>query len=179
MKVSFLAPDRSLAVDIEEPAVVEIIDFCLRSDRLETGGVLLGLYSPFGDRAAVRQVVGPPSDSIHRRFGFMRGISGLGSRLRRAWRSGEFYVGEWHFHPGASPSPSAIDQSQILAFAADADADYRCAHPVLIIIGGQPPVDWAMSVSVVVDGQPIRLTPQTPETVDCVRAPAVDTAAKK
>lgn len=177
MKVSFLAPDGSLAVDIEEPAVVEMIDFCLRSDRLETGGVLLGRYSRFGDRAAVRQVVGPPSDSIHRRFGFVRGISGLGSRLRRAWRSGEFYVGEWHFHPGASPSPSGIDESQILAFAVD--ADYRCAHPVLIIIGGQPPVDWAMSVSVVVDGQVIRLTPQTPETVDRVLAPAVDTAAKE
>ena len=149
MTRNYLASDQSLAVDIEAHAVDAMVELCTRSGRLETGGVLIGRYSRFGDRVVVTKVTGPPRDSRHFPFSFIRGIAGLTRRLRREWVEGAYYVGEWHFHPFAAPTPSSLDIEQIMVFAAD--ADLRCPCPVLLVFGGDPRDAWSLSVAVVME----------------------------
>jgi hypothetical protein len=52
----------------------------------------------------------------------------------------EHYLGEWHFHPFAAPSPSSIDYSQMAEIAVS--RSWRCPEPVLLIIGGDPRGEW-------------------------------------
>lgn len=149
MTVRYLAADRSVAVDLEPRAIQTMLATCRRAGDLETGGVLLGRYSAFGDRVIVAKATGPPRDSRQSAFGFVRGIAGLTGRLRREWRDAAYYVGEWHSHPGASATPSPVDIKQITAFAAD--ADLRCPHPALVVVGGDPRAAWVLAVGIVID----------------------------
>jgi integrative and conjugative element protein (TIGR02256 family) len=146
---TFLSADRLVAVDIEREALEEMIAISTGSGRLETGGVLLGRYGEFGDRVVVSRVTGPPPDSKRYARAFIRGVVGLSERLSQVWREGIYYVGEWHLHPAASPKPSETDQNQQLEFSRE--ADHRCPHPVLVVLGGSRP-DWLLSVGVVLDG---------------------------
>jgi hypothetical protein len=109
----FLVPDRSIAVDLDEGPLWAMRRLCANAGSTETGGVLLGKHSGFGDRVLVRHVIGPPPDSIHHRFDFVRGVVGLARRLRRAWEHGEYYVGEWHFHPHSPPTEWSISVSVV------------------------------------------------------------------
>lgn len=127
MKV-FLAADRSIAVEIEPRALTTMLDISSRADGLETGGVLIGRYTAFGDRVIVSRASGPPRDSQRYRFNFVRGTAGLTARFERAWRQGLYYVGEWHLHLEGSTHPSDTDREQVLAFSRQ--RDYRCPHPV-------------------------------------------------
>lgn len=151
----FLAPDRSIAVEIEPRALRTMLDICSRADGLETGGVLIGRYTVFGDRVIVSRVTGPPRDSQRYRFNFVRGTAGLTTRFERAWRQGLYYVGEWHLHPEGSPHPSDTDSEQVLAFSRQ--RDYRCQHPVLVVIGGHPPTQWLIASAVVLGGGLVEL----------------------
>ncbi|TAK00609.1 MAG: hypothetical protein EPO36_08165 [Chloroflexota bacterium] len=145
---SFVATDASVAVDIEDQALSAMYRAARRAGRQETGGILVGRYTEFGDRVRVVEATGAPSDSRSFPAAFVRGVVGLTHRLRAAWHRGLYYVGEWHCHPYASPQPSRRDLAQILAFSRD--GQYRCPRPVLIIIGGDPQQP-AASVHVVLD----------------------------
>lgn len=147
----FVDADRSLGVELEDRAVTAMLDLCQRSAPLETGGLLIGHYSDWGDRVVVTQIIGPPRDSHHFRFLFIRGVSGLARRLGRLWRAGAYYVGEWHFHPFGPSDPSETDRGQIRAFARD--QELRCPHPVMVIVGGDPRGDWHLAVAVVVEDE--------------------------
>lgn len=145
----YLAADRSVAVDLEPRAVETMLDLSGRAGDLETGGVLVGRYSEYGDRVIVTQATGPPRDSRQTPAGFVRGIAGLTRRLQREWRDAAYYVGEWHSHPMASATPSTVDVTQIMAFAAD--ADLQCPRPILAVLGGDPRAAWVLAVGVVMD----------------------------
>jgi integrative and conjugative element protein (TIGR02256 family) len=149
MGTSFLARDRSVAVDLDDQAIEAMRALCVKSGRLETGGVLVGRYNEFGDRVVISKVTGPPRDSRRFAFSFIRGIAGLTDRLRADWRDGLYYVGEWHFHPFAAPTPSGTDLKQIKAFART--ADLRCPRPVIVILGGNPAARWSLLVAIVTD----------------------------
>ena len=113
-----------------------MVALCRNSGRLETGGILIGRYGDYRDRVIVSRITGPPRDSRRFPANFIRGITGLARRLRGDWRDGQYYVGEWHFHPYHSPNPSPTDRGQIKAFAAD--PSLACPRPVLIVVGGNP-----------------------------------------
>ena len=125
------------------------------SGRLETGGILVGRYSPYGDRVLVTRAVGPPRDSRRFPTAFIRGVIGLRERLHRLWVAGEYYIGEWHFHPYGSPKPSETDRRQIAEFAAD--HALMCPHPVMIVVGGDPVADWRLATVALVDGAIVEL----------------------
>jgi proteasome lid subunit RPN8/RPN11 len=93
---------------------------------------------------------------------FIRGVIGLPARLRRLWTSGEYYIGEWHFHPFASPTPSETDRRQIAKFAADPALE--CPHPVMIVVGGDPVANWRLAVVALVDGAIVELVEDAPST---------------
>ena len=81
-------------------------------------------------------------DSRSGRTWFVRGIRGLQKTIDRLWtRQHEYYLGEWHFHPGGAPDPSQTDIEQVQEIAYS--EQYHCPEPVLLIIGGEPSGKWS------------------------------------
>lgn len=121
--------------------VERILSYCEAAGQSETGGMLVGRYNQRHDTALVLDVLGPPEDSLRGRSWFQRGTLGVQQLLQRMWKSrNEHYLGEWHFHPYASPTPSNVDYEQMLAIATS--ASWKCPEPVLLIIGGDPLGRW-------------------------------------
>ncbi len=149
MTLTFIAPDRSVAVDLLGSATKTMLRHCAQAGHRETGGVLVGRYSEFGDRVAIVKASGPPADSRCLPTSFVRGIRGLSARFQREWTSGLYYIGEWHFHPFASPVPSPRDRRQIGEFAAN--PELRCRTPILAVLGGNPKEHWTIAVGVAAD----------------------------
>ena len=82
MKRLFLAPDASVAVEVEDQALDAMLVLCRNSGKLETGGILIGRYGEYRDRVIVSRLTGPPRDSRQLPANFIRGITGLARRLR-------------------------------------------------------------------------------------------------
>jgi hypothetical protein len=152
---TYIAPDRSVAVDIEVSAIDTMLVHCRTANFHETGGVLLGHYSPWLDRAFVTMASGPPRDSVLGAYTFIRGVAGLSALFARAWLRGEHYLGDWHFHPHAPARPSAQDLTQMHGFASD--PNYQCRRTVLVIMGGDPDGHWSASAHVIGQGSVIAL----------------------
>ena len=112
---------------------------CRESGDLETGGVLVGRYNETHDTAIVTQLWGPPEDSVRRRISFWRGTQGLQQQLDSLWKTREYYLGEWHYHPGGAGEPSKGDIKQMVRIAKS--LDYNTPEPVLIVVGGS---DWVV-----------------------------------
>jgi proteasome lid subunit RPN8/RPN11 len=153
--LSFVAADHSVAVSLESKALATMLRESRRAGRRETGGILVGQYGPWLDRAIVSEATAAPPDSVGAAASFARGVRGLKRLLRLRWRRHRYYLGEWHFHPYADPTPSPRDLRQIHALAHD--RDYACRRPILIVLGGDPAADWTVSVSVVTGEQALRL----------------------
>lgn len=146
-RLLFESDDGRFAVDIDPALTSTLIEFCNAAGMLETGGVLVGSYTPDHHRAVVKRVLGPPADSSCTRRAFERGLSGLNAILGRLWRTHrEFYLGEWHFHPGGAAAASPEDMIAMTMIARD--PAYRCPEPVLLIVGGSPPSEWQAAASV-------------------------------
>ena len=127
---------------------------CRELGTLETGGILVGRYNEAHDTAIVTRVWGPPEDSVRRRTGFWRGIQGLQQRLDALWKAQEYYLGEWHYHPGGASQPSKEDISQMVRIANS--LDFNTPEPVLIVVGGS---NWEVVAHVFLrNGSSIGLT---------------------
>src|SRR6266567_2725653 len=90
-----------------------LLAHCIKARQLETGGILIGHYTPLGDQAVITGVIGPPRDSIATPSVFIRGLHGVQKLINGAWRRRDYYLGEWHFHPFALPIPGGQDRRQI------------------------------------------------------------------
>jgi integrative and conjugative element protein (TIGR02256 family) len=132
----FVADDHSVAVVVTAAMRAVLLKYCTQAARKETGGIIIGHYTPLGDQAVITEVTGPPRDSQAGDSWFVRGLQGLQRRIDRAWRRRDYYLGEWHFHPFAQPVPSQRDRAQVLSFSKN--AAYRCPEPILIVVGGDP-----------------------------------------
>lgn len=132
---------------------------CRDAGEVETGGILIGRYTERHDCAVVDHVTGPTEDSRATRTRFRRGTAGLQKLLDRLWRrERRYYLGEWHFHPGAASEPSSVDRRQLRSIARD--PGYSCPEPILLIIGGNPSGDWTATAFVFPRGnQSIRMQP--------------------
>lgn len=129
------------------PAAIELIlTAATKAGRRETGGILIGRYDPEGWIAEVVEATGKPHGSRAGLWWFNRGNGGLQNMLEERWAMGQYYLGEWHFHPGGAPIPSDTDKRSMWKIAAD--PVYQCSAPVLMIIGGKLPSGWTMSASV-------------------------------
>lgn len=79
----------------------------------ESGGVLIGCIRDI--HIEITGVTFPDSSDKQSRFSFVRRSANHVKKVLAAWkRSGrtETYLGEWHTHPEAYPSPSMIDLMQ-------------------------------------------------------------------
>jgi proteasome lid subunit RPN8/RPN11 len=119
-----------------------MIDLCTGANPLETGGILAGTIR--NERTArVVRASDPPRDSTQGPTTFHRGTEGVDEWLREARDSmGLLYLGEWHYHPSASPQLGAQDRAEMNEIASN--EDYGRPNPILFIIGGDPPDDYAV-----------------------------------
>jgi integrative and conjugative element protein (TIGR02256 family) len=142
--LTFRSSDGRFGLLLDEHRAEELLRFARRAGRRETGGVLVGYYEHTLDRACVTQVSAPPPGSRGSGWTFERGSAGLREWLASLWnaRRRTYYLGEWHFHPRASPEASGQDRAQMMALAAS--REYACPEPVLLILGGDPRDSWDM-----------------------------------
>ncbi|WP_352722673.1 Mov34/MPN/PAD-1 family protein [Mesorhizobium sp. M0491] len=107
VKYSSIAPDVSAVFEL--PLLSEVTRLAGRAGSVETGGILVGEYFDGGRSVRITEVTAMPEDSRFGRAWFKRGRKGLDALLRDRWGQGQYYVGEWHSHPGGSAEPSGSD----------------------------------------------------------------------
>lgn len=139
----FWSTDRKFGLKIPEEKMALLIAMCIRAKPHETGGIIIGFYTNAHDCALVTTISRAPSDSHSGRAYFVRGVRGLQRWVDYLWRwKHSYYLGEWHFHPDGPPIPSSTDSRQMKKIANA--ADYQCPEPILVIISGDPPEEWAV-----------------------------------
>lgn len=135
--MKFSSKDQRFKVVVSSTVLEQMVYYAKCSKRIETGGILIGAYSADLDCAMVSLASGPPSDSKAGQTWFYRGVKGLDKLLKKCFaNAGTYYLGEWHFHPFASPSPSGQDLAQMKIIASD--LRYNCPEPIMLILGGDP-----------------------------------------
>lgn len=139
-------------VNLTNRAFEQMISYCNKAKIYETGGILIGNYSHSQTMANILQITPPPKDSKHTRNNFWRGSIGLKKILDSVWNQGQYYLGEWHYHPNASSLPSSVDIEQMIKLSQD--KKLNCPEPILIIIGGYKD-NWHITVRLYVSGQEI------------------------
>lgn len=95
-----------LRVEIAEETFGAITKHVAIRKRGETGGILIGQYSPDHLTAKVLSASGPGKQSLLGLLSFTRRTSGLQEELDKEFKLGRYYLGEWHCHPGRDHTPS-------------------------------------------------------------------------
>ena len=104
------------------------------------------------------QITPPPKSSKHAKCKFHRSSNGLKKILDAAWEQGQYYLGEWHYHPNSSSFPSSTDKSQMMSLSQN--KQLNCPEPILIIIGGCED-NWNINVRLYVNNQEIKMNKQS------------------
>jgi integrative and conjugative element protein (TIGR02256 family) len=81
-------------------------------DAAEAGGVLLGRYLSDSDDVVVDDITEPMQGDKRGRYFFHRAQKAHQKAIEQAWRASNgtrTYLGEWHTHPEALPTPSCVD----------------------------------------------------------------------
>jgi len=127
-----VSADRRFMVAVEREPLAYMIATAHAANQMETGGVLIGFIDANG-QAVIREATGKPRGSQFTWRTFLRKTDGLAALLKSRWSKNEHYLGEWHSHPGGSPSPSAQDIATMKGISLD--PKYYCSEPILIIVG--------------------------------------------
>lgn len=138
-------------VSLHADALQAMIVQCAASKSKETGGILIGRLNEGCSVAMVLEATSKPSDSGFGWAWFRRGAKGLRELLIERWNSGQHYLGEWHYHPGGSCMPSGPDHTSMREIATN--PRYECREPLLIILGGDPPIAYDISITVFPRGE--------------------------
>ena len=130
----FRSHDGKFGLQLAQKHVDKILGLCKAAGSLETGGVLVGKYNERHDVAFVTRIVAAPPDSQSGPAWFQRGVDGVKRKLVQDWvECGSYYLGEWHFHPYADPTPSYVDRKQMCSWRFR--RAFRCPEPLLLIVG--------------------------------------------
>lgn len=144
-------------INLSREAYEQMILYCNESNPYETGGILIGNYSLDQTTANILQITPPPKNSKHAKCKFYRSSSGLKKILDAAWNQGQYYLGEWHYHPNALSCPSRTDKAQMMNLSQN--KQLNCPEPILIIIGGYKD-NWNINVRLYVNNQEITMNKQ-------------------
>jgi hypothetical protein len=141
--IEWTSTDSSITVHVPADRLAAVKDLCTESGDLETGGVLAGKY--FTDtEALVVRATDPPGDSTRGPTTFHRGTDQVDEWLQKVReRLGIQYLGEWHYHPSASPEASDDDREEMFSIATN--ESYHCLDPILLVVGGTPPDDFSVN----------------------------------
>lgn len=154
----FTDKDGRFIVVISEVSLDSIRQATEESGDCETGGVLLGSYSEDRQTAAVDSVT-VEDDPSATRTRFQRGTRGLHAVLARLWRDKprRYYLGEWHYHPAPTASPSSTDLAQMRSISVS--PNYHCPEPLLLIVGKPTNKMSPLYMAVVTADETITLQP--------------------
>lgn len=145
--IELRSDDRLFSVRLSTEVLSTIANLCSGSLNQETGGILVGRYTEDCRCAEITAVSDLPDDSDCGRAWLHRGIRGLGSWLQKHWkRRREYYLGEWHYHPFGSVTPSQTDQVAMRRVACSRTSS--CPEPILVIIGANGQGQMVMSATV-------------------------------
>ncbi len=146
-KFTYSSDNKEFTVEIDSSLLEDCFIECDKSSNYETGGILIGNYSDDMRTAVIRSLSKAPIDSKIGKMSFKRGIKGLIDVLNKKWdESGEYYLGEWHFHPNSSSQPSGTDLRQMKELSRH--KKLKCPEPILLIIGGNSIVGWNISLNI-------------------------------
>lgn len=123
---------------LAQSALKAMVAEALRTEPLESGGVLLGWRDQTGTELVVAHVVGPGADATHRRTKFSPDTDWQRQEIAAAYEaSGRrvTYLGDWHSHPGGSDLPSRRDEKTARRIARSRSA--RAPQPVMLILTGK------------------------------------------
>ncbi len=134
--MKFKSKDGKFSFVLGNALVPQLVKHIIQAKGNETGGILIGNYNTEHSEATLRTLSGPPKDSRSGFSWFQRGMYGLQRLLNKHWNKNEYYLGEWHYHPFSSPTPSFQDMQQMKQIAST--KSYHCPEPILLIIGGTP-----------------------------------------
>ncbi len=149
-KSALLAIVRDSLAKYVEGKYLPMQEMCAKALPNETGGVLIGRYSEDCRWAEITGITSAPAGSTHHRYSFVRAQGKLLTLLDSLWKKNEYYIGEWHFHPEALPSPSSTDVNTMHMLSKN--SKLHCPEPILIIIGGNEKC-WSYHVSVFSNGE--------------------------
>lgn len=145
----YICKESNAVIYLKNRAFVSAVNQAKKSDRKETGGILIGRYSSSLNMAYINEFSNPPSDSRAGFSWFNRGVKGLGEYLKKKWtQNEEYYLGEWHFHPANVPKPSKADIIQLKKISQD--ERFNCKEPILIIISKKNTI-YDINVSLLID----------------------------
>lgn len=145
----FISTVTNLRINLPNDQLTILHCLCDKSNPYETGGIIIGRYSNDSLTAHISEISNSPDDSVKQRSFFNRGIKGLQKKLDMLWENNYYYLGEWHYHPNSSPTPSGSDIKQMISLSKNKKLNYP--EPILIIIGGNKE-RWLQSVNVIANG---------------------------
>ncbi|WP_260446304.1 MULTISPECIES: Mov34/MPN/PAD-1 family protein [unclassified Nostoc] len=152
--LEFWSEDKRLGLKIHRREVSQLLKVCARAGVQETGGILVGFYTESHNCAVITAISDAPSDSHSGHNWFHRGTNGLQRWLNHLWnKDKQYYVGEWHFHPFSNPNPSQIDINEMQKIGDS--YSYQCPEPLLLIIGGDPNIQWDIKVYIFPRNRPL------------------------
>lgn len=109
----------------------------------EAGGVLLGRELIGSGHLVVDALTVPTRADRRSRFFFWRDKETTQEKIDAAWRESlgaRNYLGEWHTHPEAHPTPSSADRSTWTKIAKR--AVYESSRLVFVIVGIESTRAW-------------------------------------
>jgi integrative and conjugative element protein (TIGR02256 family) len=111
---------------------------------LETGGVLIGHINE-NDEFVIRKATMPGSNAIKKDSYFLKDEKFTQKELENAFQyfgSKGLYLGEWHYHPQGTNSPSGVDVRSLTEIAKQ--DTYRIDSPLLVILS--PSFECALTI---------------------------------
>lgn len=161
--ILFQSEDLDLSVKIGAGVLSEIVKLVVCAGANETGSVLIGSY--IDDRSVlITRCSFIPKGSRGCRCRYKRGTQGLREYYQKVFRDSggkEYYVGEWHFHPGGEVSPSAIDDSTMACIS----HEMNDRGMVSVIVGGSIATKPEIGVSVYIGKRRIALRCQNTTSI--------------
>lgn len=130
---------------VAEPAVSIMAAEAERAYPCETGGVLLGYWSPPYSEVVVTDVVGPGPRAVHEPTRFVPDADYQEAEIAR-WHLADSrrhaYLGDWHSHPTGGAGLSSKDRRTLRAIAAHEAA--RAPVPLMVVLTLN--AEWRVSV---------------------------------
>ncbi len=130
-------PERGCAVRIPGEVLAAMRKIAASSKPRETGGTLVGYYSRDRRVAFVTRALEANIGARKQRARFYRPPDDVDGQLARIYEESgglTHYLGEWHTHPEAAPTPSPTDLSTLRGLARSRSV--ATDTPFMVILGG-------------------------------------------